>query len=265
MDKEKHELFGLCLLSVVPVRQYPEDQSELVTQLLFGETFTIEKDKNAKWLKIKCTLDNYEGWIDAKQAQLISQQEYNKIQQANTYSLELMQPAMADNFSLPLLLGSSLPNFNGFYFRLAGTRYDFSGQVIDPSQLTITREIILKIARKYLHAPYLWGGRSPFGIDCSGFVQVVFKMAGYNLWRDASQQAQQGETVAFIQEALPADLAFFENKKGKVTHVGIILPDNQIIHASGQVRIDKIDQFGIFNENTQQYSHSLRCLKRILI
>jgi gamma-D-glutamyl-L-lysine dipeptidyl-peptidase len=127
-----------------------------------------------------------------------------------------------------------------------------------------SHEIILKLARRYLYAPYLWGGRSPFGIDCSGFTQVVFMMAGLKLKRDASQQVGQGEGVDFAEQAQAADLAFFDNDKGNIVHVGIVMNNNHIIHAAGQVRIDRLDHFGIFNETLGKYTHKLRLIKRFL-
>ena len=142
--------------------------------------------------------------------------------------------------------------------------FTFSGQVIEPGSSNITLSLLLKIARKYLNAPYLWGGRSPFGIDCSGFSQIVFKMLGVKLLRDASQQVSQGRIIDFVEQAQAGDLAFFENKKKRIAHVGIVFPDQKIIHAHGKVRIDNLDHFGIFNEENNKYTHRLRVVKRIL-
>ena len=116
---------------------------------------------------------------------------------------------------------------------------------------------------RYLNAPYLWGGRSPFGIDCSGFTQLVFKFAGIKLQRDAYQQGGQGSIINFIEEVQPGDLAFFSNDEGAIIHVGIMLKDNRIIHSSGKVRIDKIDHFGIYNAETKKHSHLLKLIKRM--
>ena len=255
--------YGICPLSVVPVRSSASDKSEMVSQLLFGETVEFLQKKGS-WAKIRCIWDNYIGWVDVRQIKPLPLDDIKRYQKNFAYSLELMQGAMAEGHYLPITIGATLPEFDGLNFRLNGSTFQFSGQAITPDENDPTAELILKIARRYLYAPYLWGGRSPLGIDCSGFSQIVFKLVGIALPRDASEQVKTGEIVDFTAQSQPADLAFFENKKGAVSHVGIILPDNQIMHASGQVRIDKIDHFGIFNETTQKYTHKLRVIKRHL-
>ena len=255
--------FGICPLSVIPVRSSSADKSEMVTQLLFGELVEILEQKGS-WLRIRCLWDNYLGWVDRQQIQVITPAEKDRYESNIAYSLELMQGVMADDYCIPITLGASLADFDGIKFYFNNRSFTYSGQVINPDNISPSSELLLKIARRYLHAPYLWGGRSPVGIDCSGFTQMVFKLVGIKMPRDAYQQVERGRLVDFIEQAQAGDLAFFENRKGKITHVGIIMPEGKIIHASGQVRIDRIDHYGIFNNDTQKYSHKLRVVKRIL-
>ena len=123
-----------------------------------------------------------------------------------------------------------------------------AGPVVTPEQQSLGNDWIVKVARRYLNAPYLWGGRSPFGVDCSGFTQMVYKIAGQHLLRDAAQQVSQGRSIDFMEECQAGDLAFFDNEEGDIIHVGMILADNHIIHCDGMVRIDRLDQSGIHNE-----------------
>ena len=228
--------YGICPLSMVPVRLDASDASEMISQLLFGEVFTL-LEVNGNWTKIQCALDGYEGWISSKQLKTIGAREFKRIQTDCSFCLEMVQGAMGNNHYIPITLGSTLPSYDGMNFELAGKKYTYSGQVIRPTEALINNERLIKIARKFLFAPYLWGGRSPFGIDCSWFVQVVFKMLGIPLKRDAYQQATMGKTVKSVGKTIQGDLAFFDNDKGRIIHVGIVMNDKKIIHASGQVRI----------------------------
>lgn len=255
--------FCICQVSVAPVRSTFSDKGEMVTQLLFGET-VIVLEKKGTWRKIKCSWDNYIGWTDHKLLSPITPTEMEKYNTDTIYSLELVQAAMATRHYLPILLGSSLPMYDGIRLMLGEEQMTFSGQVFKPSKQMLTQNLVQKIACKYLNAPYLWGGRSPFGIDCSGFTQVVFKILGFQLNRDASQQVEQGELVDFVEQVQVGDLAFFENRKKRIAHVGIVFPERKIIHAYGKVRIDLLDHYGIFNVDTQSYTHRLRVIKRIL-
>ncbi len=253
----------ICQVSIAPVRRSSSDKSEMVTQLLFGESVEILAQKGT-WRKIRCLYDNYIGWTDHKLLKKVTTSEAERADENPSYSLELTQAIMAEDHFIPLVMGSRLPEYDGMRLKLGDEEFTFSGQVIVPNTGNPSLGLLIKIARKYLSAPYLWGGRSPFGIDCSGFTQVVFKMIGVRLLRDASQQVTQGRNIDFVEMAQPGDLAFFENKARRIAHVGMILPEGQIIHAHGKVRIDKIDHFGVFNEETQKYTHKLRVIKRVL-
>ena len=255
--------FAICPLSVVPVRSNAAHKSEQISQLLFGEMVEI-LEKRGGWSKVRCIWDNYIGWVQTIQLELITRDEYERYSSRFSYSLEMIAGAMASDHYLPLTIGATLPDFDGMRFGIGTNHYVFSGQSVDPLSLTPSAELVLKIARKYLNAPYQWGGRSPMGIDCSGFVQIVFKMVGLLLPRDSSQQVEKGELIDFVEQTQEGDLAFFDNRKGHIDHVGILMPEGKIIHASGQVRIDKMDHYGIFNETLNKYTHRLRVVRRVL-
>lgn len=252
------------MVSVAPIRKKPDDRSEMVSQMLFGEQVKLISKKGKNWLLIQCRWDGYEGWIDPKQIIRIPEDKADSLNSELQFALEVEQAILSDNRSQSIIMGSNLPNFDGISFKFPGKKYVYYGQVINPSTTLITKEIFIKIIRKYLYAPYQWGGRSPFGIDCSGYTQMVFKLCGLRLPRDSSDQVKIGEVVAFVDEAKCGDLAFFENKEGKIIHVGIVLDDLKIIHASGQVRIDRLDHHGIYNEEVKKYSHKLRIIKRLI-
>lgn len=253
-------MFGICNLAIVPVRLEPNHRSEMVSQLLFGEHFQI-LEQSKGWVKIKLQFDDYEGWIDEKQYQPISESEFGLLSSKETVlNADLIEYVSGkDNLLFPIPLGASLsfldvPQINTSEFTFEGLR------AFDKKP----KSEILKTAFMYLNTPYLWGGKTPFGIDCSGFVQMVYKLNGYALLRDASQQATQGEVLSFIEEAEAGDLAFFDNEEGKITHVGILMNDNYIIHAHGKVRIDRLDHLGIMNVDTKRHTHKLRVIKKVI-
>lgn len=257
--------FGICQLSVVPCRMEPSDKSEMVTQLLFGETVKIYEEKRADWRKIKTSLDDYECWVDKKQIVEISEEEYQQLSESSAVSTELVQVITNETTSelTPVVLGSSLPNLDGSKCKFNNLEFSFDGNTNQQNQGSLN-DTLVEHSYMYLNSPYLWGGRSPFGIDCSGFTQVVYKTIGVKLPRDAYQQATVGQTLSFVEESAPGDLAFFDNEEGHIIHVGIVLDNNRIIHASGKVRIDKLDHQGIYNVDTNRYSHRLRLIKNIL-
>ena len=255
--------FGISNLSIIPVRFEPDDKAEMTTQILFGELIVVTDTFN-NWLNIRLVYDNYEGWINKNQFFKLSEDEFKNLNNSlPAYTLDLVNILnnKTRNTLTPIVLGSALPNISNSIFFLNGDEYSYEGSVFD---YQINMEKIIENALMYINTPYLWGGRSPFGIDCSGFTQMVYKISGIKLLRDASQQATQGETVNFISEAKPGNLVFFDDDEGEIIHTGILLPENKIIHASGHVRIDTIDHNGIFNSETKKYTHKLRLIKKLI-
>ena len=247
--------YGLGHLSISPVRLEPSDTSEMVTQLLYGEHIKVLEQRR-KWSRIRIGYDKYEGWIDNKQYVSITEEDYQKLADLNpSYSTDLVEYIQDEEKHLiPIVLGSSLAGINFL-------KHQFDGNSCSGVQ---DKSNLLKTAFLYLNAPYLWGGKTPFGIDCSGFTQMVYKINGYELLRDASQQATQGVPLSFIEESEPGDLAFFDNAEGNIIHVGIIMQDNYIIHAHGSVRIDRLDHSGIYNVEKRTHTHKLRVIKKII-
>lgn len=246
---------GICHLSVVPLRAEPTDTSEMVSQVLYGEYFEV-LETTKKWARIRLDFDGYEGWIDTKQFIGVSKENHSL--------LKFLPPAYSSDFVdfvsneknelLSICMGSSIQSSKLL-------NHHFEGNMVSG---VFPKENFIETALLYLNSPYLWGGKSPFGLDCSGFTQMVYKLNGHRLLRDASQQATQGEVLSFIEETEPGDLAFFDNEDGNIIHVGIIMKDNHIVHAHGKVRIDRLDQSGIFNAETRRHTHKLRVIKRIV-
>ncbi|MFC5045375.1 NlpC/P60 family protein [Aquimarina hainanensis] len=247
--------YGICNLSIVPLRAEPKDTSELTSQVLYGEHFKVLEQRK-KWSRIRLAFDKYEGWIDNKQYLEITEDDYKDFDQKSPALVgDLIEFVCSDENQLtPVPMGASLTALEYF-------GHSFEGQRIEDKQ---EKSKLIETAFLFLNAPYMWGGKTNFGIDCSGFTQMVYKINGYKLKRDASQQATQGDPLSFIEESEPGDLAFFDNEEGLITHVGIIMKDNYIIHAHGKVRVDRIDHTGIFNAEKRTHTHKLRVIKRII-
>ena len=256
--------YGICNLSVIPVRLECNHVSEQTSQLLFGEYFKIIEESNT-WIRIENSFDKYIGWIDSKQILEISEEVYNKLESSTHYLANDFIDLIFDNENniIPVPIGSLLPFYSNHSFKLGDKNLNYEGDVVACENSGLEKSKLVDTAYTYLNAPYLWGGKSPLGIDCSGLTQIVYKMNGMQIPRDAREQAKTGEVLSFIEESEPGDLAFFDDEEGIITHVGIILENNYIIHAYGNVRIDRIDHTGIFNVDTKRHTHKLRVIKKI--
>jgi cell wall-associated NlpC family hydrolase len=235
---------GICIVTVAPVRAENSDKAEIVTEILFGESADI-LEVNKNWTKIKMHYDGYEGWMDTKQIRSVTDEDLAK-RKVTVVTEDFSSVIMNDGKTL-LSMGSEVE------FPAVASRRSHD-----------VRESVALTAREFLNVPYLWGGKSFFAVDCSGFTQLVYKVHNIKLPRDTSQQVEVGESLTFVEESQPGDLAFFENPEGKIIHVGIMLENQKIIHASGKVRIDTLDSTGIFNKELNKHTHKLRVIKSVL-
>lgn len=248
--------YGICHLSIVAVKSAAEDTSPMISQLLYGEHFKVLEQRKL-WSKIRNAFDGCEGWVSNNQISLIDETEFRKIDNLETpkYSTDLISYITLDNSTLiPIVLGSCVINTPTLPYTFEGGRVESK----------MEKSNIVSTALMYLNAPYLLGGKTPFGLDCSGFTQLVYKLCGYQLFRNALEQSGQGTALSFIEESEPGDLAFFDNAEGEIFHVGIIMQNNYIIHVHGKVRLDRLDHTGIFNTDIGNYTHSLRVIKKII-
>ncbi|PTQ97976.1 SH3 domain-containing protein [Mucilaginibacter yixingensis] len=250
--------YGICNLAMAPLRAQPSERAEQVSQILFGEAFEI-MEWNGQWARVITAFDGYEGWLNKLLFKTLEQASYQSlIENPATFTIHPVTQARkrTDDSMVYLPFGSSLSFLKGTIVDIADDAFEIMTEIGEQPDFEA-------IAKSFLNTPYLWGGRTHFGIDCSGFTQAVMRTQNILLKRDAYMQAEQGNTVDFLQEAKLGDLAFFDNDEGRIVHVGIMLNNEQIIHASGKVRIDTIDNQGIYAADQKKYTHKLRIIKRL--
>lgn len=265
--KEVEEIcdYGVCRLALVSVRSKPVHDAPMITQLLFGEHYEVlRKSEDGSCVYIRIHFDDTEGWIDLEQHHSISKEYFDQINFANfKITTDLTCGILFKKSPLTILIGSIVPISNSELFKIE-EQFAFNGEAKSLGQKR-DAEFIKATATKYINAPYLPGGKSPFGIDAAGLVQMVYKIAGYSLPHSLKALSTEGKKIASLEEARPGDLAFFGSPKGEVLHAGIILDDNKIIHPAGRVRIDHLMEEGILRADSKIYTHSLREIRRVII
>ena len=257
---------GIVLHSVVPVRSEANEGSEQLTQLLFAETVDILEEK-PRWIRIKNDADGQIGWVDFKMLTKLSDSESDLVAKADKSARVMMPMAYAvsenNGQTIPLTAGTCLPNYKDGRFEVLGVGFRIDPSMVADKSLEMTTEKIMEVVRFFLNVPYLWGGKNALGMDCSGFTQIIHSLFGHQLLRNASEQVTQGMPVKSLKNAQTGDLAFFDHEDGKISHVGLILDSERIIHCSGRVKVEKLDEIGIFSiEQGGTYTHHLVSIRR---
>jgi len=258
---------GIVLHSVVPVRAKAMESAEQTTQLLFSQLCTIVGQK-PKWTHIHNDADGQEGWVDSKMITPLSEQEWQQVAKSRLDAMVKvpMTYAMSVNNgqTIPLTMGTQLPNYRDGQFEILGVTFRIDASMVAERPLTLDEQNLQEVIRFLLNTPYLWGGKNALGMDCSGFVQVVMNLFGCSLPRNASEQVTCGKEVKSLQQAQSGDLVFFDHKDEKISHVGILLDAKRVVHCSGRVKVERIDETGIYSvENGNQYTHHLVQIRRV--
>lgn len=249
--------YAVCTVAAAPVRKEPSHRTEMINQLLFGETMEVLETKE-EWLKIRSLYDDYEGWLTHHLITDIPETVAKAT--INYIASGLINPITLPDQLINAPMGSALVGFDEETRLLWDERYKYHGTYRNVSK-PFDLDLLSKTVHAWINAPYLWGGKTLMGVDCSGFAQTVFKVLGIKLQRDAYQQAEQGTPVD-LAGIRTGDLAFFHNENGRVTHVGIMLDNNRIVHASGKVQIDNLDAQGILNRENGKRTHQLHSVRR---
>ncbi|HLR36403.1 MAG TPA: C40 family peptidase [Chitinophagaceae bacterium] len=250
----------ICVVPVMPLRLRPSDSSEMISQLLFGEAMLLLEKGPKDWIRIRNQYDKYEGWASLKQLEFIKEHLYND--PTREYTSEFTMKVQSGGHPMHLPMGSFLKGMSFKRMKWGKIKTIYKGTPFKPDFEEVSDKQIKNLAYEFLNVPYLWGGRSVYGIDCSGFTQTMFRLLGKRLPRDTRQQVQEGELLNEDEQPKSGDLAFFQNEEGKIMHVGLMLNHFEIIHASGKVRLDRLDKKGIFKAKNKEYSHLLHSIRR---
>lgn len=259
-------MVAISLHSVVPVRTEPREGAEQSTQMLFGELCTVLEQK-PRWNRVKLHLDGQEGWVDEKMITPMSEEENRTYSEALPSAATVVFPmayAVSENNgqTIPLTAGTRLTRYKDGRFEVLGVGFRIDPNMVRIQPYVMNQGNLLQAVRFFLNIPYLWGGKNAMGMDCSGFTQIVMGLFGKQLLRNASEQVTQGEAVASLKEVQAGDLVFFDHEDGKISHVGIVVDSERVIHCSGRVKVEKLDESGIFSAERGEYTHHLVAIRR---
>lgn len=258
---------AISLHSVVPVRAEAREGAEQVTQMLFGELCEVLEEQ-LRWLHVRLETDDQEGWVDAKMLSPMKKAEYTAYHSALKESAMVAMPmayAVSENNgqTIPLSAGTRLPAYKDGRFEVLGVGFRIDPSMVITQPMTMSQEQLLQAVRFFLNVPYLWGGKNAMGMDCSGFSQIILSLFGKKLLRNASEQAMQGRAVSGLRKAKAGDLVFFDHEDGRISHVGILIDTERVVHCSGRVKVEKIDEKGIFSAEQGGYTHHLVAIRRV--
>ena len=260
-------MVALSLHSIVPVRAEAREGAEQNTQMLFGELAQVLEEQD-RWTRIRLDSDGQEGWVDAKMIAPIAGDDLKAykaaLKKAATVAFPMTYAVSENNGqTIPLTAGTRLTNYQDGRFEVLGVGFRIDPSMVITAPRELNRETLLQTVRFFINTPYLWGGKNALGMDCSGFTQIVLSLFGKSLLRNASEQVTQGDPVNDLSQAKAGDLAFFDHEDGRISHVGIVIDAERIIHCSGRVKVEKLDPTGIFNAETGEYSHHLVQIRRL--
>lgn len=267
-------MVAISLHSVVPVRAEAREGAEQLTQMLFGETCEV-LEQQLRWNRVKLHSDGQEGWADYKMITPMSPSEYQSYSEAYKTSACVIYPmayAVSENNqqTIPLTAGTRLTNYKDGRFEVLGVGFRIDASMVAEKPLELNHQNLQQVVRFFLNVPYLWGGKNAMGMDCSGFTQTIMGIFGRRLLRNASEQATQGKQVNSLKEVETGDLVFFDHDDGRISHVGIVLDNERVIHCSGRVKVEKLDEKGISSVEQSDpqhpqgiYTHHLVCIRRV--
>jgi cell wall-associated NlpC family hydrolase len=262
LESQENQITAYCQVSVAYLKAAADHNAPLLSQVLFGEQVFLLRKIGRHWMKVQCSWDRVEGWVDPKQFHINDKHpQFDKFT-PRTFALDHMHPIISEKASIPIIIGSNLLQCDGLNVKMPFGKYQYTGQIIDLEQSLESRKLLINVARRFLQTPYLMGGRSILGTDSTGFIQLAYKLIGINLPRRADEMVLLGTDVGFVNEAREGDIAFYEDKHSQIVHTGIVLEDSKVLHTYGKVRIDHLDQQGIYIKRRRSYIYKLRTIRR---